>query len=117
MEIKNNGIKRIAIQGGYGAFHEIAAMHYFESEKIEILPRNTFKDLFTKILSILSYYEMNLTKVQSLPIIGKDWEYQFYVDMEFKNHKLYRQSLDAIKPFTGDFGILGEYTKGKKILE
>ncbi len=71
----------------------------------------------SKILSILSYYEMNLTKVQSLPIIGKDWEYQFYVDMEFKNHKLYRQSLDAIKPFTGDFGILGEYSKGKNILE
>src|SRR5512147_350802 len=38
--------KRIAIQGGYGAFHEIAANHYFENETIEIVPRNTFKDLF-----------------------------------------------------------------------
>ena len=38
--------KRIAIQGGYGAFHEIAALNYFENEEIEIIPRTTFKDLF-----------------------------------------------------------------------
>jgi len=38
--------KKIAIQGGYGAFHEIAAMQYFGDEGIEIVPRNTFKDLF-----------------------------------------------------------------------
>ena len=41
--------KRIAIQGGYGAFHEIAAYGYFENEDIEIVPRNTFKDLFTAL--------------------------------------------------------------------
>ena len=37
--------KRIVIQGGYGAFHEIAAYQYFNEEDIEILPRDTFKDL------------------------------------------------------------------------
>ena len=37
--------KRIVIQGGYGAFHEIAALHYFGEEDIEILPRNTFREL------------------------------------------------------------------------
>ena len=41
--------KRIAIQGGYGAFHEIAANKYFHDENIEIVPRNTFKDLFTAL--------------------------------------------------------------------
>jgi prephenate dehydratase len=41
--------KRIAIQGGYGAFHEIAAYGYFENEEIEIVPRNTFKDLFSAL--------------------------------------------------------------------
>ena len=41
-----NMTKRIVIQGGYGAFHEIAAFSYFENEDIEIVPRNTFKDLF-----------------------------------------------------------------------
>lgn len=280
----DHGIKRIAIQGGYGAFHEIAAMHYFDLEEIEIIPRNTFKDLFkslkmrqaeygimaienslagsilpnytlireskqritgeiylrikqnlvalpgvtiheltdvyshpmailqcqeffdqypyirliesvdtalsakeikekqmnttgaiasqlaaekygleilfsgietnkmnytrflivtdngdkakeseinkssicfalshtigglSKILSILSYYNMNLTKIQSLPIVGRDWEYQFYLDMELEDYDLYKMAIEAIRPFTSDLEILGEYTKGRKIL-
>ncbi|MDL2281781.1 prephenate dehydratase, partial [Parabacteroides sp. OttesenSCG-928-G06] len=29
----------------------------------------------SKVLSILSFYDMNLTKIQSLPIIGREWEY------------------------------------------
>ncbi len=29
---------RIAIQGGFGAFHEIAATHYFNESNIEIMP-------------------------------------------------------------------------------
>ena len=41
--------KRIAIQGGYGAFHEIAAYRYFKDDTIEIVPRNTFKDLFAAL--------------------------------------------------------------------
>jgi prephenate dehydratase len=278
--------KRIAIQGGYGAFHEIAANHYFENENIEIVPRNTFKDLFkalkqgqvdfgitaiensiagsilpnytlllesklsivgeiylrirqnlvalpgqtikdikevrshpmailqcqrffddhprivlidsmdtalsakeiadnktrgagaisssqaalkynleiiaegiethkmnytrflilkgkngvtgvtadinkasmtfalahkigglSKVLSILSFYDINLAKVQSMPIVGKDWEYQFFIDIEIDNYTHYKQAMDAIKPFTRDLQIMGEYVKGKSILE
>ena len=278
--------KKIAIQGGYGAFHEIAALNYFENEKIEIIPRNTFKDLFqalkqgfvdygitaiensiagsilpnynlllesnlsiigeiflrieqnlvalpgqsienirevhshpmailqcirffddypnivlvdgvdtalcakeiadkkimgrasitgkkaafqygleviaesiethkmnytrflilkgkngkdlsravankasitfalahkigclSKVLSILSYYNINLAKIQSMPIVGKDWEYQFFVDVEIDDYPLYVQAVDAIKPFTSNLQILGEYLKGKAIQE
>jgi prephenate dehydratase len=70
----------------------------------------------SKILSILSYYDINLSKVQSLPIIGRDWEYQFYVDVEISDYERYQQALTAIKPFTSNFGILGEYRKGKSII-
>ena len=42
-------VQRVAIQGGYGAFHEIAAKHYFEGEEIEIVTANTFKDLFKSL--------------------------------------------------------------------
>lgn len=70
----------------------------------------------SKILSILSYYDMNLSKVQSLPIVGKDWEYQFYVDLLFEDYKVYRQAFEAIKHFTSNLGILGEYHKGKSII-
>jgi prephenate dehydratase len=70
----------------------------------------------SKVLSIFSFYNINLTKIQSLPMIGSEWEYLFYVDFEFSNYKIYKQSLDAIEPLIGKLEILGEYVKGKKII-
>ncbi|MBE0653246.1 MAG: prephenate dehydratase [Bacteroidales bacterium] len=71
----------------------------------------------SKILSILSYYDQNLTKIQSMPIMGKDWEYQFYVDVMFDDYEWYKKSIEAIRPFTSELGVLGEYEKGKSIME
>jgi prephenate dehydratase len=69
-----------------------------------------------KILSIFSYFNINLTKIHSIPILGKEWEYFFYVDVEFSDYKMYRHSLESIKPFTSEMAILGEYHKGKSIV-
>lgn len=67
-----------------------------------------------KILSVLSFYDMNLSKIQSLPIIGREWEYLFYVNLTFKDFTRYKQALDAIRPLTKDLKILGEYAEGKQ---
>lgn len=67
----------------------------------------------SQVLSILSFYKINLTKIQSLPIIGREWEYQFYVDLTFNDYLRYKQSLDALMPLTKEFKILGEYEEGK----
>jgi prephenate dehydratase len=71
----------------------------------------------SKVLSILSFYNINLAKIQSMPIIGKEWEYQFFVDLEIDNYPLYLQAIDAIKPFTSHLQIFGEYLKGKSVME
>ena len=71
----------------------------------------------SKILSIFSYYDINLSKIQSMPIIGHDWEYQFYVDLEFDNYDMYRQSVKAVEPFTSNVCILGEYYKGEVFID
>ena len=63
----------------------------------------------SKVLTILSFYDINLTKIQSLPIIGHEWEYMFYVDVTYNNLTRYRQSIDAITPLTKSIKILGEY--------
>lgn len=65
----------------------------------------------SKVLAILSFYDMNLTKIQSLPILGREWEYLFYVDLTFDSLLRYKQSLEAIRPLTKDFRILGEYAE------
>lgn len=63
----------------------------------------------SQVLSILSFYKMQLTKIQSLPIIGREWEYMFYIDVTYDDLVRYRQSIDAITPLTLDLRILGEY--------
>ncbi len=71
----------------------------------------------SKILSIFSFHEINLAKIQSMPIIGQDWEYQFYVDLEVHDYSMYQAALEAIKPFTSGLMIMGEYTKGEVYFE
>lgn len=68
----------------------------------------------SKILTILAFYNINLTKIQSLPIVGQEWEYLFYVDLTFTDYKRYLQSLDAIRPLTSKLKTLGEYEKGRQ---
>ncbi len=63
----------------------------------------------SQILSIFTFYRINLTKIQSLPIIGREWEYMFYVDVTFDDYTRFRQSIDAVRPLTKELSILGEY--------
>lgn len=65
----------------------------------------------SKVLTIFSFYDMNLSKIQSLPIVGREWEYRFYVDLTFDSYVRYRQALDAARPLTNEFRILGEYVE------
>lgn len=62
-----------------------------------------------QILTILSFYDMNLTRIQSLPIPGQQWEYFFYADIKFDSIERYRQALAAVRPLMKDLNILGEY--------
>jgi len=64
------------------------------------------------ILSILGHYGMNLTKIQSLPILGQEWQYFFHIDLEFDQYDRYQQALDAIRPLVSELKILGEYARG-----
>lgn len=61
------------------------------------------------ILAILSFYDMNLTRIQSLPIPGKEWQYFFYVDIKFNSYERYQQALTAVRPIMEDIQVLGEY--------
>ncbi len=67
----------------------------------------------SKVLTILSFYDINLTKIQSLPIIGREWEYLFYIDLTFNNYMRYKQAIDAVVPLIKDLKILGEYEATK----
>ena len=61
------------------------------------------------ILTILSFYDMNLTRIQSPPIPGREWQYFFYADIKFASYQRYQQALTAVRPLLEDLDILGEY--------
>lgn len=85
-----------------------------KSSIVFTLPHN--EGSLSQVLSIFSFYRINLTKIHSLPIIGREWEYMFYVDLSYSDYMRYRQSLDAVRPLTKQFKILGEYKDGKSTL-
>ena len=55
------------------------------------------KGRLSQILSIFSFYDLNLTKIQSLPIPGKEWQYFFYVDLKFEEYNRYREAMNAVQ--------------------
>ncbi len=63
----------------------------------------------SKVLTVLAFYNINLTKIQSLPVVGAEWEYLFYIDVMFQSYQRYHQALDAIRPLCSRLRILGEY--------
>lgn len=63
----------------------------------------------SKVLTVLSFYDINLTKIQSLPIVGREWEYRFYVDVTFGERQRFHQAVEAVRPLASDFRILGQY--------
>ena len=69
----------------------------------------------SRVLSVLSFYGINLTRIQSLPILGREWEYQFYIDLTFTDYDRYKQSIEAIVPLVANLKILGEYSKGTNL--
>lgn len=66
-----------------------------------------------KILNILAAYSINLTKIQSVPIVGKPYEYNFHVDMEWEVYSNFKKALNMIEDIAVNLQILGLYEKGE----
>ncbi len=67
-----------------------------------------------EVLQIFAAHHINMTKIQSLPVIGTAWEYFFHIDVEFQDYEEYQKCLVAAKPYIQALKILGEYRTGIK---
>ena len=56
--------------------------------------------------------EINLTKIQSVPKIGKPNEYTFHVDIEWEKGENYDKAIHQVLKGASSLSILGEYKKG-----
>ncbi|MGY4385208.1 prephenate dehydratase [Pedobacter sp. UYP24] len=69
----------------------------------------------SKVLNIFAEQQVNLTKIQSMPVLGKRSEYYFYVDMEWSNTEGYDKAVRQALKYTVNFNIMGEYQKNDKV--
>ena len=65
------------------------------------------------VLNNLSKNNTNLTKIQSMPIIGKEWQYYFFVDFIINGKGDFAEIMKDLKNDTSELCILGTYEKGE----
>lgn len=112
IETNKRNFTRFLVLAQGEMLHEVQKEnHINKSSLVFVLPHN--EGSLSQVLSVLSFYNINLTRIQSLPIIGKEWEYQFYIDLTFIDYNRYRQSIDAIMPLISRLKVLGEYREEK----
>lgn len=62
-----------------------------------------------KVLNNFSANNINLSKIQSHPKIGEDWQYYFYADLQFDHIETYHKSKSEIKALCTEYYELGIY--------
>ena len=67
-----------------------------------------------KLLNGFSEIGVNLTKIQSLPIIEDPWKYAFFVDFVGKTPQNLALAWEVLEKQTADFTVLGRYQSQKK---
>ncbi len=61
------------------------------------------------VLNVMSDCNLNLTKIQSLPIINMPWKYSFFVDVTFNDYKDYEKAMAILRIMALELKVLGEY--------
>ena len=58
--------------------------------------------------------KVNLLKIESRPIHGRPWEYQFFVDVEAENKEQLEQALAEVRAATSELRVLGSYQAARR---
>jgi len=108
--LKNN-ITRFLIMGPASTKtvveHANKASIYFQTDHS--------RGILAKVLAKIAQGNVNLSKLQSMPIPGSTFKYGFYADLEFDNKKQIEKVLEVLKGLTNNIRIFGMYQKGKVV--
>ena len=67
-----------------------------------------------QVLTVLANYNLNLSKIQSMPVIETPWKYAFFADFVFNSYADYFNAISEVKDKVEMLQVLGEYNKGKR---
>ena len=65
------------------------------------------------VLNVMSDCKLNLTKIQSLPVIETPGKYSFFVDLTFDSSSFFERAQSILEIMTLELKILGKYSSGK----
>lgn len=85
----------------------------FDKVSLKIITKNE-KGSLAKVLNLMSGNNLDLTKIQSLPLIDKPWHYAFFIDVIFEQKGDYTQTLSQLEKMGISVKILGEYLNRKE---
>ena len=66
------------------------------------------------VLNVMTNCKLNLTKIQSMPIMETPFQYSFFVDVVFEKYKHYEKAMKVLAIMTSHFKVLGEYRNRKQ---
>lgn len=72
-----------------------------------------FYGALARVLNVFAENEINLAKIQSVPVIGKPNEYTIHVDVEWENPENYERAIHRVLKSVSSLAILGEYERGE----
>lgn len=65
-----------------------------------------------EVLDIFRKFQINLTLIQSVPLLGHPNQYAFHVDLEWPERESFEKSLSVIRHFSKEVRVFGIYPKG-----
>jgi prephenate dehydratase len=107
--LKNNYTRFLILQRKETAQQEMKA------DKASVTFRTDHqKGSLSKVLNVIAEAGINLSKLQSMPIPGSNWQYMFHADMEFDTLQQFEKTVEGMKSRTQSLKILGVYKNGNK---
>ncbi|MDB5198239.1 MAG: chorismate mutase [Chitinophagaceae bacterium] len=106
--LKNNYTRFLVLQ------HADVAKQVDDADKASLIFNTDHsKGSLAKVLTKIADGDINLSKLQSMPIPGSDWKYSFHADLEFKTIDQFNKVIKNIEPLTEDLKVYGIYKNGK----
>ena len=111
--IKNNSTRFFVLKKSKNApYHPSKVADIKDKASIKFVTKHN-KGSLAEVLDIFAKHEINLTKIQSLPIIESPWSYAFFIDLVIDDFVLYKNALHLLDKKVHHLKILGEYHQNK----
>ncbi|MBS9524068.1 prephenate dehydratase [Litoribacter alkaliphilus] len=79
---------------------------------LKVIIRNE-KGALAKLLQIFADQDLDLSKIQSIPVIEKPWDYAFFIDTLISDYSKYSKALEKVRGAGNEVKIFGEYISQK----